>query len=83
MDAPNIRMSLGAFLYPTGYHVAAWRDPEVPSDAGVNFAHYAQLARMSERDAGVHLRRDRYREGAGCTNSAREEPASEWAIRDA
>lgn len=42
-------MRLGAFLYPTGYHVAAWRHPEVPADAGVNFAHYAELARTAER----------------------------------
>ncbi|MFH8337111.1 LLM class flavin-dependent oxidoreductase [Streptomyces sp. AM6-12] len=44
-------MRLGAFLYPTGYHVAAWRHPEVPADAGVNFAHYAELARTAERGA--------------------------------
>lgn len=42
-------MKLGAFLYPTGYHVAAWRHPEVPADAGVNFAHFAALARTAER----------------------------------
>ncbi|MEV5873795.1 LLM class flavin-dependent oxidoreductase [Streptomyces sp. NPDC052101] len=42
-------MRLGAFLYPTGYHVAAWRHPGVPADAGVNFAHYAELARTAER----------------------------------
>ncbi|GAA2422372.1 LLM class flavin-dependent oxidoreductase [Streptomyces glaucus] len=42
-------MRLGAFLYPTGYHVAAWRHPAVPADAGVNFAHYAELARTAER----------------------------------
>jgi FMN-dependent oxidoreductase (nitrilotriacetate monooxygenase family) len=42
-------MHLGAFLYPTGYHVAAWRHPDVPADAGINFQHYAQLARIAER----------------------------------
>ena len=42
-------MKLAAFLYPTGYHVAAWRHPDVPSDAGVNFAHYVELARTAER----------------------------------
>ncbi|MEU3824014.1 NtaA/DmoA family FMN-dependent monooxygenase [Streptomyces sp. SID486] len=42
-------MRLGAFLYPTGYHVAAWRHADVPADAGVNFAHYAELARTAER----------------------------------
>jgi FMN-dependent oxidoreductase (nitrilotriacetate monooxygenase family) len=43
------RMRLAAFLYPTGYHVAAWRHPQVPADAGVNFAHYVELARTAER----------------------------------
>ena len=42
-------MCLGAFLYPTGYHVAAWRHPDVPSDAGVNIRHYTELARTAER----------------------------------
>lgn len=42
-------MVLGAFLYPTGYHVAAWRHPDVPADAGVNLPHYAGLARTAER----------------------------------
>lgn len=42
-------MVLGAFLYPTGYHVAAWRHPDVPADAGVNPAHYVELARTAER----------------------------------
>jgi N-acetyl-S-(2-succino)cysteine monooxygenase len=40
---------LGAFLYPTGYHVAAWRHPDVPADAGVNLGHYVELARTAER----------------------------------
>jgi FMN-dependent oxidoreductase (nitrilotriacetate monooxygenase family) len=44
-------MLIGAFLYPTGYHVAAWRHPSAQADAGVNFAHYAGLARKAE-DAG-------------------------------
>ncbi|MFJ9556049.1 LLM class flavin-dependent oxidoreductase [Nocardiopsis sp. NPDC101807] len=42
-------MCLGAFFYPTGYHVGAWRHPEVPSDAGVNIRHYVELARTAER----------------------------------
>ncbi len=48
MTGPT-RMRLGAFFYPTGYHVAAWRHPDVPSDAGIDFRHYAQLARTAER----------------------------------
>jgi FMN-dependent oxidoreductase (nitrilotriacetate monooxygenase family) len=42
-------MKLGAFLYPTGYHIAAWRHPEVPADAGINFAHCAEFAAKAEQ----------------------------------
>jgi FMN-dependent oxidoreductase (nitrilotriacetate monooxygenase family) len=41
-------LRLGAFLYPTGHHVAAWRHPHALADAGSNFSHYAQLARAAE-----------------------------------
>jgi N-acetyl-S-(2-succino)cysteine monooxygenase len=44
-----MEMYLGAFLYPTGYHVAAWRHPDVPANAGVNFRHFASLAHTAER----------------------------------
>jgi alkanesulfonate monooxygenase len=43
------RMKLGAFLHPTGHHVAAWRHPRAQADGGVNFLHYAELARTAER----------------------------------
>ncbi|MCP3102423.1 LLM class flavin-dependent oxidoreductase [Myxococcus sp. K15C18031901] len=49
MGRADAGMKLAAFLYPTGYHVAAWRHPDVPADAGVNFAHFAELARTAER----------------------------------
>ncbi len=42
------QLKLGAFLYPGGHHVAAWRHPDAQADAGVNFAHYAALARAAE-----------------------------------
>jgi FMN-dependent oxidoreductase (nitrilotriacetate monooxygenase family) len=42
-------VKLAAFLYPTGYHVAAWRHPRVPADAGVSLPHFADLARTAER----------------------------------
>ena len=42
------RMRLGAFLYPGGHHVAAWRHPSSQPDAGVNAAHYRALARTAE-----------------------------------
>ncbi len=43
------RIKLGAFLYPTGHHVAAWRHPLAQADAGSNFAHYVHLAQTAER----------------------------------
>ncbi|MEP7456446.1 LLM class flavin-dependent oxidoreductase [Phyllobacterium sp. SB3] len=42
------QLKLGAFLYPTGHHIAAWRHPQAQADAGSNFAHYAELARIAE-----------------------------------
>ncbi|MEJ2802889.1 LLM class flavin-dependent oxidoreductase [Comamonadaceae bacterium PP-2] len=42
------QLKLGAFLYPTGHHVAAWRHPEAQADAGANFSHYVQLAQAAE-----------------------------------
>ncbi|MCR9255260.1 MAG: LLM class flavin-dependent oxidoreductase [Alphaproteobacteria bacterium] len=49
MGREKTGLRLGAFLYPTGYHVAAWRHPDTPADAGVNFRHFADLARTAER----------------------------------
>ncbi|MEN3304585.1 MAG: N-acetyl-S-(2-succino)cysteine monooxygenase [Micromonosporaceae bacterium] len=43
------QMTIGAFVYPTGYHVGAWRHPDVPADAGVNFSFYAEVAQLAER----------------------------------
>jgi FMN-dependent oxidoreductase (nitrilotriacetate monooxygenase family) len=43
------KMKLGAFLNPTGQHIAAWRHPASQADAGVNFRHYVELAQTLER----------------------------------
>jgi N-acetyl-S-(2-succino)cysteine monooxygenase len=43
------RMRLGAFLYPAGHHVAAWRMPDAPADATTNLGHLAAFARTAER----------------------------------
>ncbi|MDB5544188.1 MAG: xenobiotic compound monooxygenase subunit [Hyphomicrobiales bacterium] len=43
------QMRLGAFFNPTGHHVASWRHPESQADAGVNFKHYAEIAKTAER----------------------------------
>jgi FMN-dependent oxidoreductase (nitrilotriacetate monooxygenase family) len=42
------QLKLGAFLMATGHHVAAWRHPQVPADAGLDFAHFKQLAQIAE-----------------------------------
>jgi FMN-dependent oxidoreductase (nitrilotriacetate monooxygenase family) len=42
-------MRLGAVLFATGGHVAAWRDPRTPADAGVEFQHFATAAQIAER----------------------------------
>lgn len=43
------QLKLGAFIHPTGSHVAAWLHPDSQADAGINLAHYAELARTAER----------------------------------
>ena len=48
MTQRNGHLHLGAFLYPTGHHIAAWRHPHASADAGSNFAHYVQLAQAAE-----------------------------------
>lgn len=42
------QMKLGAFLMATGHHVAAWRHPDVPANAGLDIRHYRHLAQVAE-----------------------------------
>lgn len=42
------QISLGAFLYPSGHHIAAWRHPDAQADGGIDFRFYADLARAAE-----------------------------------
>jgi FMN-dependent oxidoreductase (nitrilotriacetate monooxygenase family) len=42
------QLKLGAFLMATGHHVAAWRHPDVPANAGLDFTHYKRLAQIAE-----------------------------------
>jgi FMN-dependent oxidoreductase (nitrilotriacetate monooxygenase family) len=42
-------MKLGAFLMPTGHHIAAWRHPGAAADAGMNVDHMIALAQTAER----------------------------------
>ncbi len=49
MARPGRQMKLGAFLHPTGHHIASWRHPEAYAEAAADFAHYRELARTAER----------------------------------
>ena len=42
-------VKLGAFLHPTGHHLASWRHPDAYAGASVDFNHYTELARTAER----------------------------------
>ena len=43
------QLHLNAFLMDVGHHEAAWRLPESDPAAGVDVAHYRNLARIAER----------------------------------
>lgn len=42
------QLKLGAFLMAGGHHVAAWRHPETPAEAGLDLRHYKRLAQIAE-----------------------------------
>ncbi|MBZ9998138.1 LLM class flavin-dependent oxidoreductase [Mesorhizobium sp. BH1-1-4] len=44
----SAQMKLGAFLWATGHHIAAWRHPKAHVRAGIDIDHYIQLARTAE-----------------------------------
>ncbi|WAJ28010.1 LLM class flavin-dependent oxidoreductase [Antarcticirhabdus aurantiaca] len=46
MARRNERMKLGAFLYFTGHHLAAWRHPD--AQQGTELVDYVELARIAE-----------------------------------
>ncbi|WP_273429092.1 LLM class flavin-dependent oxidoreductase [Chitinibacter tainanensis] len=43
------QLRLGAFIPAYGHHVAAWRHPATPANAGQDFQHYKRLAQTAER----------------------------------
>ncbi|MGZ5828613.1 MAG: LLM class flavin-dependent oxidoreductase [Xanthobacteraceae bacterium] len=43
------QVKLGAFLHPSGHHIAAWRYPDAYAGAAVDFKHWTELARTAER----------------------------------
>ena len=49
MNGNSRMMRLGAFLWPFGHHVAAWRHPATPENASNDFQHYTALAQTAER----------------------------------
>jgi FMN-dependent oxidoreductase (nitrilotriacetate monooxygenase family) len=48
MTAASRQMKLGAFLWATGHHIAAWRHPKAHVTAGIDIDHYVELARTAE-----------------------------------
>ncbi|MER9525839.1 LLM class flavin-dependent oxidoreductase [Mesorhizobium sp. M0292] len=42
------QMKLGAFLWATGHHIAAWRHPKAHVTAGIDIDHHIRLARTAE-----------------------------------
>jgi FMN-dependent oxidoreductase (nitrilotriacetate monooxygenase family) len=49
------QMKLGAFMYPAGHHVAAWRHPDVSASATSDFAYRAAFARKAEAAKFDHI----------------------------
>lgn len=43
------RMILGAYVNPSGHHVASWRHPRAQADAHTSIDHYLEVARTLER----------------------------------
>jgi FMN-dependent oxidoreductase (nitrilotriacetate monooxygenase family) len=43
------QMRIGMSLRGHGYHLAAWRHPDVPADASVRIDHYVRTAQTAER----------------------------------
>jgi hypothetical protein len=46
------QMRIGMSLRGHGYHLAAWRHPDVPADASVRLDHYIHTAQTAERGSG-------------------------------
>ena len=46
---PKRQMKLGMSMRGLGYHVAAWRHPDVPPDGTLRFDHYRRNAQLAEQ----------------------------------
>mgnify|MGYP002652119463 CR=1 FL=1 len=83
---PNTKrqMKLGVSMIGLGYHVAAWRHPDVPADGSPNIRHSVEVAQTAERGKldmvfladAVGIREYDEPPGALCrfSNSSRFEP---------
>lgn len=49
MNLKDKKMKLGVSVRWVGYFASAWRDPDVPSDGGVNYGFYEDMAKTAER----------------------------------
>ena len=49
MPAQKRQMKLGVSMIGLGYHVAAWRHPDVPADGSPNIRHSVEVAQTAER----------------------------------
>lgn len=49
MSTQKRQLKLGAFFMSAGHHVAAWRHPDTPADAGLDFKHFQRIAQTAER----------------------------------
>jgi alkanesulfonate monooxygenase len=84
MSPAKRQMKLGVSMIGLGYHVAAWRHPDVPADGSPNIAHSIEVAQTAERGKldmvfladAVGIREYDEPPGALCrfSNSSRFEP---------
>ncbi len=49
MSTAKRQMRLGMSIRGVGYHAAAWRHPDVPSDGTLRFDHYLRNAQLAEQ----------------------------------
>ena len=84
MPVPKRQMKLGVSMIGLGYHVAAWRHPDVPADGSPNIKHSVEVTQTAERGKldmvfladAVGIREYDEPPGALCrfSNSSRFEP---------
>jgi len=53
MPTAKRQMKLGVSMIGLGYHVAAWRHPDVPADGSPNIRHSVEVAAESLYEAAA------------------------------